>query len=186
MNSRFQRSGMQVFHGQPTFVRRGLPLPNKGRYFPPQNPMQFLLAANGQPAEAALSALARRRRMTNRWFGWLFRLGGKTEQNDPHSKRIRAIDNNLNRLCDSLEGRLVRLEHSFDRIEFTVNRQYDALVELASGAVPAAKASAQPAAAPTAPRRAKPASQQDLSPRASLVLRGLRAARAAASSNAES
>lgn len=40
-SSRFQRSGMQVFQGQPTFVRRGRPLPNKGRYFPPQNPLQW-------------------------------------------------------------------------------------------------------------------------------------------------
>jgi hypothetical protein len=132
------------------------------------------------------SAIARRRRVTSRWFGWLFRLGRKTEQNDPHSKRIRAIDNNLNRLCDGLEGRLVRLEHSFDRIEFTVSRQYDALTELARGGVPVANASAQLAIAPAAPRRAKLASQERLSPRASLVLRGLRAAHAAASSNSES
>lgn len=150
------------------------------------------LRQSGEGRRAALdlgwldSAIARRRRMTNRWFGWLFRLGGKTEQNDPHSKRIRAIDNNLNRLCDGLEGHMARLEHSFDRIEFTVNRQFDALVELASGAVPVAKTAAQPAPVPAAPRRAKPASQHNLSPRASRVLRGLRAASAAASSNTES
>ena len=151
------------------------------------------LRQSGEGCRAALdlgwldSATARRRRMTSRWYGWLFRLGGKAEQNDLHSKRIRAIDNNLNRLCNGLEERLVRLEHSFERIEFAVTRQYDALTELARGGVPVANTSTQPAPAPApaAPPRAKSASHHHLSPRASLVLRGLRAAHAAASSNAE-
>ena len=31
-SSRFHRSGPQIHHGEPILVRRGSPLPNKGRY----------------------------------------------------------------------------------------------------------------------------------------------------------
>ncbi|MEY5038360.1 MAG: hypothetical protein RL472_1466 [Pseudomonadota bacterium] len=129
------------------------------------------------------SAIARRHRITNRWFGWLLRLGGKTERNDPYSKRIRAIDNNISRLCDNLEGRLARLEQSVDGIDFTINRQHDALVEFLRGPGQIQAMPSEPAPPPYNRAKSKPL---DLSPRASSVLRGLRAAQAAASTSLES
>lgn len=129
------------------------------------------------------SAIARRRRESLRWIGWLFRIGRRQERDDPHSRRIRALDNNLSRLCDELDRRLVGWENSFDRIEYAVNRQYDALVELASGSGPIAP---QASTISGANKQAESSSKRELSPRASRVLRSLRTARATAASKLES
>ena len=125
------------------------------------------------------SAITHRHRAMQRPFGWLFRFSRAGERNDPQSNKVRAIDNNLNRLCVNIvniEDRLARLERSLDRMEFKLDRQKDALLELLRSSIQSTQAPFLPLETEAPNRPGNALSPQSLSPRASRVLSRLRAA----------
>lgn len=132
-------------------------------------------------------AIKMKRQRSNRWYGWIFRLFGSVEGNDPNSARLRATENNLRRLCDDTQLRLEKVEATLDRLQFLMNRQNDYLAELfmkfGSGRASPPALSPDASSAPVALTiRREPSG---LSPRASSFMRAFRAEQKLASQGGE-